>query len=199
VAHIRTAIEIAMERTQGVKSDRTGAEREEARRAGRVLAAKSLDSPGETDVRKELAAFKKPLDGAAREGAAEAFLSRMQLPRDKTPDSVLEAVASGLASVARSPGSDKRAAAVVKELSGFFARYLEDVSRVEEGLKRQYAPKLRQKEEELARRTGQEVRIDPRRDPEFLALLSKSMGQVKAQYQDALDRAKEELKAIVLD
>jgi hypothetical protein len=199
MAHIKTAIEIVMERTQGVKSDRTGAEREEAKRAGRVLAAKSLDSPGETDVRKELAAFKKPLDGAAREGAAEAFLSRIQLPRDKAPDTALEAAASGLAAVARSPGADKRAAAIVKELSGFFARYLEDVSRVEEGLKRQYAPKLRQKEEELARRTGQDVRIDPRRDPEFLALLSKSMGQVKAQYQEALDRAKGELKAIVLD
>jgi hypothetical protein len=199
MAHIRTAVEIAMERTQGVKSDRTGAEREEAKRAGRVLAAKSLDSPGETDVRKELAAFKKPLDAAAREGAAEAFLSRIQLPRDKASVPAFDAVASGLAAAARSPGGDKRAAAIVKELSGFFSRYLEDVSRVEEGLKRQYAPKLKQKEEELARRTGQDVRIDLRRDPEFIALVSKAMGQVKGQYQDALDRAKEELKALVLE
>lgn len=198
MATIKTAVELALEKTQGLKADRTGAEREDARKAGRVLASRFLDQPDGVDFPGELAKWKKPLDEPAREGAAEAFLSRVQLPRDKASAPALEAVGRGLAALARGLGSDKRVVSIVKDMAAFLDRYLEDVARVEDGLMRQYAPKLRQKEDELARRTGQDVRIDPRRDPEYLALLSKALGQVKGQYQDALDRAKEELKGIVL-
>jgi len=198
MAQIKTAVELALERTQGLKSDRAGIEAQEARRTGRVLGARFLEDPSQTDLKKELSKLPKSQEKAAREGAVEALLARIQLPRDKDSLPPLQAVAAGLGALSPGLGADKRALAIAKDLQAFMERYLEDASQMEEGLARQYAPKLRQKEQEMSRRTGQDVRIDPRRDPEFLALLSRGMGQLKGQYQEALDRAKEDMKAMCL-
>jgi hypothetical protein len=198
MGQIKTAMELALERTEGLKADRTGVQAQDAKREGRVLGARRMEDGESVDLKKELSKFAKPLDRAAREGAAEAILSRLQLPRDKESLPPLEAMGGALGSMAPGIGADKRIAATFKELSGFLGRYLEDMGRLEEGLTRQYAPKLKQKEQELKRRTGQDVRIDPRRDPEFLALLSKNVTQLKGQYQDALDQAKEDLKDLVI-
>jgi hypothetical protein len=55
----------------------------------------------------------------------------------------------------------------------------------------QYAPKLRQKEEELARRTGRPVTLDPFQDPEFVAFYNQNMSVLKERYQAAIDQVRE--------
>lgn len=195
---IKTAMELALERTEGLKADRSGLKAQDAKRAGRMLAARRLEEGPSFDLKKELSKVPKGEDHDAREGAAEAILARFQLPRDEVSLKGLEDAAAALASLAQGLGADKRILGVAKQLGDFMRRYLEDSSRLEEGMAAQYAPKLRQKEQEIKRRTGQDMKIDPRRDPEFLSLLSKASGQLKGQYQEALDQAKEDLKAIAL-
>ena len=58
----------------------------------------------------------------------------------------------------------------------------------------QYAPKLRQKEEEVSRRLGREVRIDPFQDPEFLAFYNQHMGAVRGKYEPVVEQARAESK-----
>jgi len=68
---------------------------------------------------------------------------------------------------------------------------------VEQAIRKQWAPKLREKERQMAARLGQDVRLDPMMDPEFSAFYKQNVGAVRQQYEAALDKAKAELAAII--
>jgi hypothetical protein len=87
--------------------------------------------------------------------------------------------------------NNSRFTALYKQLVQLLAQYVDQAAQYEEAIKRQYAPKLRQKEEELARRLGREVRLDPFQDPEFIAFYNQNMNSLKDHYGDALEKIKE--------
>ena len=94
--------------------------------------------------------------------------------------------------------SDLKACSLTLEAAGpYDATCFHAQQAIEKSLKAQYGPKLRQKEQELARRLGQEVKLDPMQDPEFVAFFKQNVGKLKEQYQQALDNAKEDLKAMI--
>ncbi|MCL2270275.1 MAG: hypothetical protein FWC24_02920, partial [Treponema sp.] len=62
--------------------------------------------------------------------------------------------------------------------------------------RQQYAPKLRQKEEEISRRMGREVRLDPFQDPEFVAFYNQNLNALKANYQAIVDQVRNEALGI---
>ena len=64
---------------------------------------------------------------------------------------------------------------------------------VEQAIRKQWGPKIREKERQMAARMGQDVRIDPMSDPEFAAFYKQNVSAARAQYQSALDKAKEDL------
>jgi len=61
-------------------------------------------------------------------------------------------------------------------------------------LRQQYEPKLRQKEEELSRRMGREVRLDPLQDPEFVNFYNQNLNALKANYEAVVEQAREQTK-----
>ena len=81
---------------------------------------------------------------------------------------------------------------ISKQLVKIMNQYLEEAAMFEETMRRQYAPKLRQKEEELSRRMGRNVKIDPFQDPEFVAFFNQNINALKANYQAAVDTVREE-------
>jgi uncharacterized protein YukE len=88
--------------------------------------------------------------------------------------------------------SGSRFAGLYRQLVQAFSRYLDEAAQYEDAIKRQYEPKLRQKEEELSRRMGRDVRIDPSQDPEFVAFYNQNMNALKENYQAAADQIREE-------
>jgi hypothetical protein len=71
---------------------------------------------------------------------------------------------------------------------------LQEAANYEQALRQQYAPKLRQKEEEVSRRVGREVRLDPMQDPEFVAFYNQHMSALKKNYENVVEQAKEEAR-----
>ena len=97
-----------------------------------------------------------------------------------------------------SASADKRVQALFQQLAGFFKQYLDDMKNVEQAIRKQWGPKIREKERQMAARMGQDVRIDPMSDPEFAAFYKQNVSAARAQYQAALDKAKEDLAAILV-
>jgi hypothetical protein len=79
-----------------------------------------------------------------------------------------------------------------KQFREAVSQYLGEMTQYDEAIRRQYAPKLRQKEEELARRYGRAVKIDPLQDPEFLAFYNQNMNALKGNYQALVDQVREQ-------
>jgi hypothetical protein len=191
VGRIKSALEIAMERTESVRSDKGSIDLFEAKQRGKKLANEFLESiAGGDAVSLEQEIKQTPAEQRAsfRQGIFDMLVSQIVLPLSPEDEKRIEAAGKGLQAVI----GDGKFTALCKQLSQYLSRYAAEAQQYDTALKQQYAPKLRQKEEEFARRTGQQIRLDPFQDPEFVAYYNQNMNALKANYQQIVDQVKEQ-------
>jgi len=206
---IKSALELALERTKDLTVDEAALEAKSLRQEGKKAAGRYLEDPESADLGAALAAYPKERRKAAREGMFESLASQLQLPASEAALALLPRLAKAFAALAAAPAgngilggvggaaAEKRVAALLQQLEGFFRQYLDDMKNVEQAIRKQWAPKLREKERQLAARMGQDVRLDPMTDPEFSAFYKQNVSAVRQQYLDALEKAKAELASLL--
>jgi len=187
MGRIKSALEIALERTESVKTDRASVGMFEARQEGKRIANAFLADPSKS-LGGELKKRPKDIQASLRQGIFDALAPQLGLPSGEEDLARAGAVCEGLGFLI----DDARFAAMLKQLAQLLSRYLGEAAQLEQAVRQQYAPKLRQKEDELSRRLGQDVRIDPFQDPEFVAFYNQNAGALKANYQAPLDQVREE-------
>ncbi|MDR0376626.1 MAG: hypothetical protein LBH70_02410 [Spirochaetaceae bacterium] len=190
MGQIKSALEIALERTESVKSDKSGIEQFEARQRGKRLANEFLE--GNASLEAGIKQCPKDQQAALKQGIFDVLTTQVSLPVVREDQKRLEMVGKGLQAII----NDHRFSALYKQFTQAMTRYLDDAAQYGDAIKRQYAPKLRQKEEELARRLGRQVRLDPFQDPEFVAFYNQNMTSLKASYQDMADQVREQAAAL---
>ena len=184
---IKSALEIALERTESVKSDKGSIGQFEAKQKGKKLANDFLGGAVKS-LEEEIKKSAADEQASLKQGIFDVLLSQLTLPMAKDDLKRIEKAAQGLHAVI----GGKRFGEVAKQLAQVLSQYLNEAGQYEEAVKRQYAPKLRQKEEELSRRFGRPVKLDPFQDPEFVAFFNQNINALKANYQAATDQAREE-------
>jgi len=208
MAMIKSALEIALERSKDIKVDETALEANALRIEGKKAAGLFLENPESSDLAKKMEQYPKEKRAAVREGIFDVLASQIQLPTSEASMAKLEQLSAGFSAIAASTGNgllsgagsavaDKRVQALIQQLAGFFKQYLDDMKNVEQAIRKQWGPKIREKERQMAARMGQDVRIDPMSDPEFAAFYKQNVSAARAQYQAALDKAKEDLAALL--
>ncbi|MDR2793938.1 MAG: hypothetical protein LBB61_09805 [Treponema sp.] len=185
---IKTALEIALERTESIKSDKATIEQFEAKQTGKRFASSFLESPEENAKLLEDAIKKasKELKTSLKEGMFEVLLSRISLPATKEDEKHLIAVGKGLHILIK----DNHFHVMYRQLLDILSHYLEETAQYDEVIKRQYEPRLRQKEAELSKRYGQPVKLDPFQDPEFASFYKQNMESLKVNYQASVDQVR---------
>ena len=191
MAEIKSALEIALEKTQAVEGGREVIEAEEARKEGKVLVSRFLNEP-EFSLKKALAGIEKQRRQRVQEGMIDVLLANLVLPQDQLAGRKAQRVGEAFGLIVQ----DRRIGQIFGQLETFFGEYVEEKERVREMVTQQYAPRLRQKEQELSQRMGQPVRIDPMSDPEFQAGLRKALAQLEDRYGAVLTRVKGDLKKL---
>ena len=191
MGRIKSALEIALERTEAVKTDKASIGHFEAKQQGKRLANAFLADPSK-NPEDELKQYPKDQLESLKQGMFEVLLPQITLPA--APDDLprVEAVGKGLHLLMKNAPF----AAMYKQLIQVLSQYLGEAAHFEQAIRQQYAPKLRQKEEELSRRMGREVRIDPFQDPEFAAFFNQNLNALKANYQAAVDQVRGEAQRI---
>jgi len=187
MAKIRSALEIALERTEAVAADRGSVGMYEARKAGTRIANAFVENPS-AGLEGEIAGLPEEARRGARKGAFDALVSRLSLPAGEGDLPRIEAAARGIGELA----GDARLSALLAQLGALLGRYLGEAAQTEQALARQYGPRLRRKEEEISRRLGQEVRLDPLQDPEFAMALEQSLSALRDGYRAPVDQVREE-------
>jgi hypothetical protein len=184
---IKSALELALERTETIKGDRSSIDQFEAKQRGKKLANAFLENPKD-GLEGELKKCPREELGALKQGLFDLLISQVSLPAVKEDQSRIEAAGQGLQAVIR----DGRFTALYRQFLQAIAQYLNEITQYDELIRRQYAPKLRQKEEELSRRLGQKVQIDPLQDPEFVKVYAQAMNTLKENYQGLVDQVREQ-------
>ena len=196
MGRIKSALELALERTESVKGDKGSIDQFEAKQRGKKLANAFLDgtlSPQnpkdglDGELKRTLGpqAPKEDLD-ALKQGIFDVLIAQVTLPVTKDDEKRIEAAGKGLQVVI----ADPHFGALYKQFLQAISQYLGEMAQYDEAIRRQYAPKLRQKEEDLARRYGRAVKIDPFQDPEFLAFYNQNMNALKGNYQALADQVR---------
>lgn len=206
MAMIKSALELALERTKDLKVDEAALEANRLRQEGKRAAGLFIESPDDNDLAAALKAYDERQRQLVRSGMYEVLAAQLQLPSNEASMQKLDVLAKGFAAIAPSasglraglgPAADKRVQALFQQLTSFFRQFLDDMKNVEDVIRKQWAPRIREKEREMSARMGQDVRIDPMMDPEFSAFYKQNVGGVRQQYQSALDKAKVDIQGLM--
>jgi hypothetical protein len=187
MGRIKSALEIALERTESVKSDKGSIGQFEAKQNGKKLANQYLGGEIKS-LEDEIKKVPKEERASIRQGIFDMLISQLALPVTEEDQKRIDSAGQGLNALI----GGSRFGSLIKQLGQVLAQYLNEAAQYEEAIKRQYAPKLKQKEEELSRRMGQQVHLDPFQDPEFVTFYNQNLNQLKTKYQAAVDQVREE-------
>jgi len=205
MAMIKSALELALERTKNLEVDEVAIEAHRIKMEGRRAAGKFLDDPENTNLQKAIQGIDNRNREAFRRSIFDVLIAQIQLPGSYFDAEKLILIGAGLAALAAAApvkggvagaGAEKKIISMVQQIASFIVKYQEEVKRVEQAIRSQWAPKLKEKERQMAARMGQDIRLDPMADPEFAAFYKQNVENLKANYSDALERAKGELAAL---
>jgi hypothetical protein len=188
---IRTALEIALERSEEIKGDKSSIDQFEMKQRGKKLACDFL--AGGADITEEVKKTPANQRESLKQGIFDILVTQIALPVSKDDEKRIEKIGQGLATVIEK----KEFSVMFKQLTQIMGQYLQEVSNYEQAIRQQYSPKLRQKEEELSRRLGREVRIDPMQDPEFIAFYNQNITALRGNYEAVIEQAKEEARRML--
>ena len=195
---IKTALEIALEKTENVKSDKSGIDQFKAKQHGKKLANAFLSGEEGLSVKslvEEINNTPGEQKESLKQGIFDILISQIALPSGQEDEKRFGKIGEGLKTII----NNKQFSALFEQLAQVFSQYLQETSHYEQAIRQQYSQRLRQKEEELSRRLGREVRIDPMQDPEFVAFYNQHMNALKSNYEPVIEQAKEEVRNMFND
>jgi hypothetical protein len=185
---IKTALELAMERTANVKSDEGSIGTYAAKQRGKKTANDYLSSTeGGMKLNDELKKCPKEEREAFREGIFDVLITQLGLPGSKEEEPRIQAAASGLEALI----DKKEFNQLVNQFAQVIHRYVDDVQRLDQAMRQQYEPQLRQKEAAISAQLGQTVKLNPLSDPQFVDMYHKGMDSLKEEYQGLVDQVRE--------
>lgn len=192
MGEIKSALELALERTANVQGDRESLEAHENRQEGKRILSRFLNDP-EFELKKTLKSYERKRREQVRRGLFDALLGNITLPSDQQGMQRIQSLAPAFEAVIE----DRKAFnQIYDQIVQLLSQYLSDRQQLIEQLRKQYEGRMRQKEEELARQTGQRIRLDPSQDPEFSQALQQNLQQLQQQYTQVIDQAREQLESL---
>jgi hypothetical protein len=201
MAMIKSALELALERTKDLQADEKALKGNAIKVAGRKAAGKFLEDGEAANLGDGVRAADPEYREVFRKAAYDVLSAQIQLPSAGFSPEKLTSIGMGLGALALAGGSkgplgqgaDRKVIALVQQMTAFLSKYLEDLKKVEQAIRTQWAPKLRDKERQMAARMGQDVRLDPMQDAEFAAFYKQNVENLRTSYSDALEKAREDL------
>jgi hypothetical protein len=196
MAVIKSALEIALERSKDVEADREALEANQFVTEGKKLASRFLaeaEAQEEVDLKGEIETFDPKQRKRVKEGVLQALLANLTLPADEMSLLQAKRTAKGFTSLSSDP---KQVSRLLNQVDQFLAEYLEERKRLVSAVEQRYAPMLRQKEQEMSRQVGAPVKIDPMMDPGFQKMLRENLAILEDRYSEAMGQAKQQLRRL---
>jgi hypothetical protein len=191
MGEIKSALEIALERTKSVEVNKESVEANKFQKQGKSLVSKFLDDTT-YNLEEDLKKYEKKQVQWIKEGIFQVLLANLILAQDQIALKKVKRVGEALALVIR---DQRLLKSIFTQLESFFEEYIGEKERLREALVQQYTPRLKQKEEELSKKMGGPIKIDVDSDPEFVSLLRKTLGQLDDRYQAVLNQVKDQLSS----
>jgi hypothetical protein len=195
MAEIKSALELALARTQDVKSDKEGLKaRDISERGRRMMSAFLNDHRDPERLEQELSRVSSDEKTPLTRGAFAVLKANLVLPVGPFQPEQLALLRDGFIVLT---GQKKKIQGLFDQLDQFFQQYDKSRTQLKEAIKAQIMPTLKAKAREMSAKTGVEVAMDPEKYPEFGQILSDNMVRVNEQFQVPLDELKASLEDLL--
>lgn len=195
MGRIRSAWEIALEKTRDIEIDKAKLEKENNITAARTLAGRYLnydEEISEDALKKEYEKI-AGLDGV-RDGIRTSIMQNLTLPAETVLNDRYERLET-LASLIS--GNDSQVMSLMRQITAFLKQYPEHQKQLYEQLKEHFRPMLEEKAQQLREKYGQDIPLSLENDKEFVQVANKQLEELRKQYESNLDAAKSQLEAIL--
>lgn len=192
MAKIKSAWEIALERTENIQIDREKLKKDENIKKARLCAGAYLndeENKGESLV-DDLKAIND--DDAVKKALKLTALQNLTLASDTVLTDRYERI---LYLISLCCGSNQNIMELANQIVGFCKQFPEHRKQLVDQLKEQFAPMLSQKAAQLKAQYGQDVPVSLENDPEFLKIANQQLERLQKQYDETLAEAKAQLEA----
>ncbi len=190
MGEIKSALEIALEKTRDVQSDKEGLVRREMEDRGKRLFSRLREEP-KLDVPREIDKIERKHRQTVRKGFFDVALANLSLPQTEEDLSGYDHVEEALAKITK----DRRTVTqLFQQLKEYMQRYLEDRQNLIETLRERFTQAMQAQEEQAGRSSGR--RIDPTTHPEFATALNRNLQQLQQQYRGVIDQVRLELERL---
>ena len=191
---IKSAWEIALEKTEGITIDKEKmkyqSDVEKARKAaGSYMLADKADDEAFINNLKDID------PKAVKEGLLMTADANISLPESEEGNE--ERFKRIKTIIAIASDNNSNALALTDELIGFLNQYPLHRKDLVEKMKAQYKPILDEKSEKLSKQYGQDIHLSYENDKEFMEAASKNLERLENQYQQTVRNAKAQLKQMI--
>lgn len=191
---IKSAWEIALEKTEGITIDKEKmkyqSDVEKARKAaGSYMLADKADDEAFINNLKDID------PKATKEGLLMTADANISLPESEEGNE--ERFRRIKTIIAIASDNNSNALALTDELIGFLNQYPLHRKDLVEKMKAQYKPILDEKSEKLSKQYGQDIHLTYENDKEFMEAASKNLERLENQYQQTVRNAKAQLKQMI--
>jgi hypothetical protein len=193
MALIKSAWEIALEKTEGIEADPEKMRRDKLINEGKRVAGTYLTDIESDGQELASAVADAPKDDLPliKRGIASTVLMNIALPQSLEYEERIQKMQKIVKII---DGSDSETIDLMGKIGDFMGKYLEARDSLLERAKQQYQPMFEQKRDQMMQKYGRASGMSMEQDPEFVQFLQKHYAQLNQQYQQVLDQAKDQLK-----
>ena len=190
---IKSAWEIALEKTESIEIDENRIRHNATIDAIRRIAGSYLLSDEDTEE-KTAAALAAYSDEDLKEALGQSIINSISLPLTDEEGSKKPQRLAFLLSIALKGNSE--AEDFLSQILTHVSQYPKHRKQLMEQLKSQFEPMLKEKEERMRQQYGEAPHLTMENDKECREMANKYLERLQKQYQDTLDDAKQQLKEL---
>jgi hypothetical protein len=193
MGEIKSALELALERTSNVQSDKKVMLKNNAVEEGRKIAFKYLEDSSATVkiIEESLKHADKEKQEWLKEGILKVIFNNLKLPENETSFEKIEKIKNSIMAITK---NKKEITIVFEQANQIFAQYLQHKSSIKENLDNNFSKKLQEKEQLLSQQLGKEIHLNMEVDPEYNEYLRKMTAQLDEQYHEIIVKIKNEIE-----
>lgn len=189
MAEIKSTMDMVLERAARMAAEATEGDYlgEELVKEGMRFGAAYMrgDGPG---LGERLGAVPQEKKGPVRKGAVQILLRNIFLAREPEKQALAEKAMHGLIEVGQGDGELLK---VLGELKKILDGYRQHGEQLREQLEAQFSQQMAMMEQNLAKQTGQAMKLQPSQHPKFQEEWARIQGQLNEQYGQALQQLKD--------
>lgn len=199
MGEIKSALDMAMERTKDIEAEKSLIINEKAEEDGKRSVFKFIENSTLSleDLKKKLKGYKGEQKEIFREGMVKTLLANLVIPdKEKSGIDKTERIRDALILCSDETASFVKE--VFRDLKDFFSQYIKNKEAVKENIKERIAPQIMEKQQAVSKKLGMNIEISVEDDPDFEEALSKTTVQLQQKYNSILNQIKTELRTKIL-